>query len=357
MQDPQREFLESLLETSSPSGFETPSQRVWIEYVSEFADEVRTDEYGNAVAVHEGGETEVAIAGHGDEIGFMVRDVTEDGYLRLSRIGGSDRTVTRGQHVTVHTDDGPVAGVVGQTAIHLRDREDDDVEDVAEQYVDVGVVDGDAARDLVEIGDPVTFASGLESLAGTRLAARGMDNRVGIWTAAEALRRASEADVDATIYAVSTVQEELGTQGAKMVGFDLDPDAIIAVDVTHATDTPDVPGKRTNGIDLGGGPVVARGSANHPRLVEALRSVGDGEGIALQLEATGSSTGTDADAFYTQRGGVPTVNLGLPNRYMHTPVEVIDTDDLDAAADLLAAFAASVRSYAPFAVTPTGNDQ
>ncbi len=139
------------------------------------------------MAVHEGGETEIAIAGHGDEIGFMVRDVTEDGYLRLSRIGGSDRTVTRGQHVTVHTDEGPVAGVVGQTAIHLRDQADESVEDVAEQYVDVGVEDGDAARDLVEIGDPVTFASGLELLAGTRLAARGMDNRVGIWTAADLL--------------------------------------------------------------------------------------------------------------------------------------------------------------------------
>jgi len=350
MDETRREFLASLLDAPSPSGFETPGQRVWIEYVSQFADEVRTDDYGNAVAVHDGGGTEVAIAGHGDEIGFMVRDITEEGFLELSRIGGADRTVTRGQHVTVHTDDGPIAGVVGQTAIHLRDRTDEEILDVAEQHVDIGVEDGAAARERVEIGDPVTFSSGLETLAGTRLSARGMDNRVGIWTAAEALRRAGEAGADATIYAVSTVQEELGTQGAKMVGFDLEPDAVVAVDVTHATDTPDVPGKRSNGIDLGAGPAVARGSANHPLLVEALRSTADGEGVALQLEATGSSTGTDADAFYTQRGGVPSVNLGIPNRYMHTPVEVIDTEDLDAAADLLGTFAASVGEYAPFTV-------
>jgi len=351
MDDSQRDFLESLLDTASPSGFETPGQRVWIEYVSQFADDVRTDDYGNAVAVHEGdGDREIAIAGHGDEIGFMVRDITDDGFIELSRIGGSDRTVTRGQHVTVHTDDGPVSGVVGQTAIHLRDRDDDSIDDVAQQHVDIGVADGESARERVEIGDPVTFASGLESLAGTRLSARGMDNRVGIWTAAEALRAASEADASATVYAVSTVQEELGLQGAKMVGFDLDPDAVVAVDVTHATDTPDVPGKRSNGVELGAGPVVARGSANHPQLVESLRSVADEENVDVQLEATGIRTGTDADAFYTQRGGVPSVNLGLPNRYMHTPVEVIDTADLTNAATLLGAFAVAAESLAPFGV-------
>lgn len=356
MDDRQRAFLESLLDTASPSGFETAGQRVWIDYVSEFADDVQVDEYGNAVAVHKGGDTEIAITGHADEIGLMVRNITDDGYLELSRIGGSDRTVTRGQHVTVHATDGPVPGVVGQTAIHLRDREDEGVEDVAEQHVDIGVEDGDAARDLVDIGDPITVASGLQSLADTRLAARGMDNRVGIWTAAETLRRASERDADATVYAVSTVQEEVGLKGAQMVGFDLDPDAVIAVDVTHATDTPGVPGKRSNGVELGNGPVVTRGSASHPQLVEALRSISGDDDISIQLQATGIRTGTDADAFYTQRGGIPSLNLGLPNRYMHTPVEIVDTDDLVAAAELLSSFAVSAGEYAPFAVDLSTQD-
>jgi len=356
MDDNRQAFLESLLDTPSPSGFETAGQRVWIDYVSEFADDVQVDEYGNAVAVHEGGDTEIAIAGHSDEIGLMVRDITDDGYLALSRIGGSDRTVTRGQHVTVHTDNGPISGVIGQTAIHLRDRDDEGVDDVAEQHVDIGVVDGDAARERVEIGDPITVASELQSLADTRLAARGMDNRVGIWTAAETLRRASERDADATIYAVSTVQEEVGLKGAQMVGFDLDPDAVIAVDVTHATDSPSVPGKRSNSVELGEGPVVTRGSASHPRLVEALRATATEDDVALQLQATGIRTGTDADAFYTQRGGIPSLNLGLPNRYMHTPVEVIDTDDLDAAAELLSSFAVSAGDHTPFAVDLPGQD-
>ncbi len=292
----------------------------------------------------------MALAGHGDEIGFIVRDLTDDGFVRLSRIGGSDKTVTRGQHVTIHTGDGPVNGVVGQTAIHLRDPDDEDVAEISEQYVDVGAEDGDEVADMVDRGDPVTFSQEIRTLANGRLSARGMDNRIGIWAAAEGLRRAAERGTDATVYAVSTVQEEVGLQGAKMVGFDVAPDAALAIDVTHATDAPESPGKRSNGVALGGGPVVSRGSANHPVVVDALRDVGETAAIDVQLQATGTRTGTDADAFYTSREGIPSVNVGLPNRYMHTPVEVIDPDDLDDLADLVAGFAADADAYAPFSV-------
>jgi len=350
MDDRRRQFLEELLSTPGPSGYEANSQRVWVDYVGEFADGVRTDDYGNAVATLSGNDTDVALAGHGDEIGFIVRDLTDDGFVRIGRIGGSDRTVSRGQHVTVHTEDGPVAGVVGQTAIHLREGDDDGVPDVSEQHVDVGATDGDELADLVDRGDPITFQQTVTELENGRLSARGMDNRIGIWAAAEALRRAAENGVEATVHAVSTVQEEVGLQGAKMVGFDLDPDVAIAADVTHATDSPDSPGKRSTGVELGEGPVVSRGSTNHPVVVEALRATGEDDDIDVQLQATGIRTGTDADAFYTSRGGVPSVNVGLPNRYMHTPVEVIDEGDLDALADLLASFAASADDYAPFAV-------
>jgi endoglucanase len=354
MEHDHREFLDDLLATASPSGYEVPGQRVWVEYVESFADDVQVDEYGNAVAVHEGAagvDASIAFAGHGDEIGFIVREVSDDGFLSIGRVGGSDKTVTQGQHVTVHTDGGPVEGVVGQTAIHLRDRDDDSAPDIAEQYVDIGVEDGEDAGELVEVGDPITFAQRVRELEDGRLTARGMDNRVGIWAAAEGLRRAVEAGADATVYAVSTVQEEVGLRGAEMVGFDLDPDAVVACDVTHATDSPGVPGKKSTNVELGEGPVVARGSANHAALVAAVREVADDEGIDVQLQATGSRTGTDADAFYTARGGTPALNLGLPNRYMHTPVEVIDAADLDAMADLLGAVGAAADAHAPFGVT------
>ncbi|QLG26541.1 M42 family peptidase [Halorarum halophilum] len=351
MNDDRRAFLESLLETPSPSGFETAGQRVWTEYVREFADDVRTDAYGNAVGVHDGSGDgpSIAFGGHADEIGFIVRDVLEDGFLRLDRVGGSDRTVSKGQHVTVHADE-PVQGVIGQTAIHLREEDEDTFEDVREQFVDVGAESAEEARELVEVGDPVTFSTTVFDLHGTRVSARGMDNRVGTWAAAEGLRRAVEADVDATVYAVSTVQEEVGLNGAKMVGFDLAPDAYVAVDVTHATDNPDVAKKNTGPVTLGDGPVVGRGSANHPRVVELARESAAAEGIEVQLQAAGGRTGTDADAVFTSRGGVPSLNVGLPNRYMHTPVEVIDTEDLVAVADLLGAMAGRAGEFAPFVV-------
>ncbi|MFA9415363.1 M20/M25/M40 family metallo-hydrolase [Natrinema sp. HArc-T2] len=345
MDQPRRAFLETLLTTATPSGFETAGQRHWVEYVEEFADEVRTDAYGNAVAVLEGGEPTVALAGHGDEIGFMVRDIEDNGAIRMTAIGGADRTVSKGQHVRIHTDDGRVPGVIGQTAIHMRDQEDESLEDIDEQHIDIGASDADEAAKLVERGDPITVEQTISELENDRIAARGLDNRIGVWAAAEGLRRAAAADPDATVYAVSTVQEELGLQGAKMVGFDLEPDVVVATDVTHATDAPSTPAGEKNGIELGGGPVITRGSANHPRVVEAAREVASNADIEVQLQAAGSRTGTDADAFYTSRGGIPSLNLGVPNRYMHTPVEVLDLDDLDAAATLLGEFAVAAHDF------------
>ncbi len=353
MNDHRRAFLESLLTTPSPSGFEAPGQRVWFDYVSDFADEVRTDDYGNAVAVVEGNGPEIAFAGHADQIGLIVTGIDEDGFVRVDRIGGSDRTVTKGQHVEIHTDDGVVRGVVGQRAIHLRDVANDEFEDIAEQHVDIGAKSEDEAKELVDVGDPIVFSPTVEELHGTRLAGPGIDNRVGTWVAAEALRRAAERGTDATVYAVSTVQEEVGLRGAEMVGFDLAPDAIVAIDVTNAMDSPDVTGEERFAdidIELGGGPVVARGSANHPEIVSAVRETGREADIPVQLQAAGIRTGTDADAFYTARGGTPSLSLGLPNRYMHTPVEVIDTDDLEASADLLAEFAVRASDRDGFTV-------
>lgn len=352
MDDDRRAFLEDLLTTPSPSGYEVAGQRVWVDYVSQFADDVTVDDYGNAVAVHEGtgGGPEIAFTGHADQIGYIVRDIDDDGFVRIGPIGGADRTVSKGQHVTVHGDDGDVAGVIGQTAIHLRDVGSEEYDDLEEQFVDIGATSKGDAKDHVEVGDPVTVEARVRDLAGDRVAANGMDNRVGTWSAAEGLRAAVEADVDATVYAVSTVQEEVGVQGAKMVGYDLDPDAMVAVDVTHATDNPDVPGKRKGPVELGEGPVVSRGSANHPNVVSLARDAAADADIDVQLQAAGVRTGTDADAFYTSRSGIPSLNIGIPNRYMHTPVEVVSTSDLDDVAALLGSIAALAGDVDSFGV-------
>ena len=351
MDDSPRDFLVDLLETPSPSGYETRGQRVWLDYVEQCADDVRTDAYGNAIAVHEGDPDapEVVLTGHADEIGFIVRSIDENGFVRPGRIGGSDPSVSRGQHVTIHAADGPVEGVVGQTAIHLRE-EDDDGPDVSDLWIDVGVESEEEASERLEIGDPITFSSTVSWLSETRLAARGIDNRVGTWAAAEGFREAVEAGTEATVYAVSTVQEEVGVKGAQMVVFDLEPDAVVVVDVGHAVDYPSAPSDKTSGMELGGGPALGRGSTNHPVLFEALRSVADDRKIDVQLEALGVGTGTDADGFFTAAGGIPSQVVSVPNRYMHTPVEVIDTDDIEFVATLLGAFASSAHEFAPFAV-------
>jgi endoglucanase len=365
--DRQRDFLDSLLDTPSPSGFESRCQRVWIDHVNQFAEEVTTDAYGNAVATYRGSEEgpEIAFAGHADEIGLIVRDIDEEGFLRLGSIGGADRSVSQGQRVRIHASSGsdnpdgsgssdgsvdPIAGVIGQTAIHLRERAEDSLTDIEEQYVDIGAADREEAKELTEVGDPITFATETETLAGTRLAARGMDNRIGIWAAAETLGIAAEREVDTTIHAVSTIQEEVGLKGARMVGFDLAPDAVVAIDVTHATDHPDSGSKKAGTISLGEGPVIARGSTNHPALVDLVREAAAEEGIDVQLQASGSYTGTDADAFYTARGAIPALSVGLPNRYMHTPVEAIDAEDLTAVAELLGSAAALASNRESFDV-------
>ncbi len=343
-------FLRRLLDAPSPSGFETARQRVWVDYIEAFADEVRTDAYGNAVAVYDGGDTEVAFAGHADELGFVVTAITDDGFLRVRPLGGVDRSVTEGSQVAVHTDEGTVNGVVGQTAVHLREAGEDEPADVTEQHVDVGAEDGKHARELVEVGDPATLAAGVHDLAGTRIAGRGLDNRTGSWVAAEALRRAKEQGADCTVYAVNTVQEELGTRGASMVAFDLDPDVALVVDVTHAADNPSYPSDHASEVELGGGPTVTRGGSSHPEVARAVREVGDAEGIDVQVEAMSTTTGTDADTFFRARSGIPTVAVGIPNRYMHTPAEVVDTEDVEDAADLLAAFAVREADRESFAV-------
>ncbi|MFB6206247.1 MAG: M20/M25/M40 family metallo-hydrolase [Haloglomus sp.] len=352
MDEAHRDLFEDLLTTPAPSGHEATLQRRWLDAVEPHADETRVDAYGNAVAIAEGNpETDatVAVTGHADEIGFAVRDVTDDGFLELASLGAADQTVSRGQHVTVHTEGGPVPGVVGQTAIHLRDGESE-VAPIAEQFVDIGAADGERARELVSVGDPMTVVANPRDLDGSLLAARNVDNRAGVWVAAAAFQRAAAAGTSATVVAISTVQEEVGLRGARMVGVDLDADAVLAVDVTHATDSPGIPEAALMGVELGGGPVLHRGTTDHPNVVAAAREVAEDADIDVQLAAAPVGTRTDADEFSAVAGGTPTLSLGVPNRYMHTPVETVDLDDLAATADLAGAFCARAEAFVPFGV-------
>ncbi|MDK3158033.1 M42 family metallopeptidase [Kamptonema cortianum] len=347
------QFLEKLINTPSPSGFETRGQRVWLDYVAQFADETSTDAYGNAIAVlNPQGRTKIMVTGHADEIGFMVHYITDEGFLYVQAIGGVDVSLARGQRVHVHGAKGPVTGVTGALAIHLQDRSGEQkAPKIEEIFIDIGVKNRKEAEKLVSIGDPVTYVDAFEILRGNIAVARACDNRIGTFAAAETLRLlATGKKTDVCVVAVSTVQEENGLYGAKMVGYSVSPDAALVIDVGHATDIPPCTKTKHGDIRLGQGPILSVGSANHPVLVERLKACAAKAKIPFQKSIDPRWSGTDADGIFLSRGGTPTACIGLPNRYMHTPVEMIDLGDLENVARLCAEFCRGVRPGEKFKV-------
>jgi endoglucanase len=322
--------------------------------VAPFSEKVESDPYGNVFATRNPeGKPKILLAGHGDELGLMISYISDDGFLFFKGIGGVDRGLLRGQRVIVSSAHGPVHGVIGHLAIHLQEPEDrKKTPEFHELFIDIGAKNKEEALKRVRVGDPVTIAAGVWELGAGKIAARGCDNRIGTWAAAEALRlmHLQKSQPVAQVVAVSTIQEENGLYGATMVGYRIRPDMAIVIDVTHATDFPSCSKTKHGDVKLGGGPVISFGSSNHPALCERFLSVAEKHKIPVQLEANPRRTGTDADTIFLQRGGIPTISLGLPNRYMHSPVEVIDLADLEALARLLAAFCSSVESEEKFRV-------
>lgn len=324
-----RQLLTAFANCRGVSGFESKRQERWLDEVGPIADEVAIDAYGNAVAVIEGSGPDVVVTTHADEIGYQVREIDSAGYLRLDAVGRTDETVARGRPAVVHTAHGEVTGVIGQTPVQLRNEESDGL------YVDIGGVDRADTIDRVSIGDPVTIRTNLTAVGESRVAGR-MDNSVGLAATVALLRSAKSASVPVTV--VSTVQEEIGVRGARMIELGLDPDVFVSIDTDFATDHPQVPADARSPVSLGGGPVLGRGMANHSAVVSGLRDASDRADEPVQIQSNPQFSGTHADALYTKHGGVPTAKLGIPCRYMHTPTETIDLADLASAVSILTEF-------------------
>ncbi len=349
------EFLRELLTTPSPSGYESRGQRIWCEYACKFADEVHTDAYGNAVAVlNPQGNPKIMLDGHADEIGLMVKHIDDNGFVFFQRVGGVDPALVRGKRVNIHTAKGVVRGATGTPSPNLRQRDDKDpkVPKMHEIFIDIGAKDRKDAEKRVAVGDPITFADDFEIIIGNVAVARGFDDRVGTWAVIEALRLAAagKKELKCAIYACSSIQEEVGAVGAAMNVANVRPNAAVAVDVTHATDTPGIDVKQHGEVKLGKGPTISLGRENHPTLAWRLRKVAKARKIPIQIEAFKPTGGTDALPIYSKEGGIPSVVLGVPNRYMHTTVEIIDLKDLQRTAELLAAFCTDVKKGERFKV-------
>jgi endoglucanase len=345
-------FLQDLVNAPSPSGFEQPAQSVVRDYISRFADEVRTDVMGNVIAaLNPDGHPRVMLAGHCDEIGFMVTHITDEGFINFSSIGGVDAHLVPGQKVHVHGAKGPVLGVVGKKAIHLMDQDErGKVIPLHKQWIDIGAKDRKDAEKRVAVGDCATFASTFELLNGEIAVARGFDDKMGSFAVMEALRLAAEskAKPKAALFAVSTVQEEVGLRGAHTSAYSVAPDCAVAVDVTHGTDYPDADKKRYGEIKLGKGPVLHRGANMNPEVANRLMAAAKKGRISCQMVGVPGASGTDAWAIQLARGGVATGLVSVPLRYMHTPIEVLHLHDLDTSARLLAGFVADLKPGASF---------
>ncbi|MGC1272922.1 MAG: M42 family metallopeptidase [Planctomycetaceae bacterium] len=342
-------LLESFLTAPGPSGYERPIQDVVRKHAASFS-ETRTDWHGNVIcAVNPKGTPRVLLAGHCDQIGLIVKHIDDKGFLRVSTVGGWDVQQLIGQAMQVWTAGGPVPGVIARKAIHLlSDEERNKVPKVKDLFVDIGARNRAEAAEVVQIGDPVTLKLGMRKMRGDLVSGPAMDDRVGLWVVLEAARRAAAKTPKAAVFAVSTVQEEIGLRGAKTSAYAIDPQVAIAVDVTHATDTPDSDQNEHGRIELGGGPVVFRGPNVNPVLFERLIALAKANDIPVQISALAAGASNDGNALQLNRSGPATGIVGIPNRYMHSPVEICSLKDLDHAANLLAALCGDLHDDADF---------
>ncbi len=345
------QFLKDLIAAPSPSGFEVPAQRVVRARMAEYADEIRTDVHGNVMCVKNPDHPlRVMLAGHCDQIGFIVRYVTDDGYLYFAALGGAAPPIVVGSRVVIHADDGPVLGVIGRKPIHLLSAEERSKPQlkIEKLFIDIGAKDREAAEKLVSVADPITFQADFQELDRDLVVAAGFDDKTGIFVCMEALRILSRRKLDCGLWAVSTVQEELGLRGARTSCFAIDPAAGIAVDVTHASDYPGCDKTGQGDIKVGEGPVIARGPNINPVMGELLVATAEEKKIAHHVEAAARPTGTDANVMQLSREGVAVGLVSVPNRYMHTPVEIVALSDLDSAAKLVAETVAKINEDLDF---------
>jgi endoglucanase len=344
------DFLKSLIEQPSPSGFEQPVQKVWRQQMESYADKVWTDVHGNTIAVlNPEGTPRIMLAGHCDEVGFMVNYINDEGFVYFSAIGGVDPGLVSARRVKIFTAKGIVHGVVGRKAIHMMEQEErKKVPQMHKLWIDLGVKDKKEAQKLVSVGDPIVFDCGFQELRNGMAVSRGFDDRIGSFAVGEALRLVAGKNPKAAVYAVSTVQEELGLRGSRTAAFGIDPHVGIAVDVGNATDHPDADKQKAGEIKLGEGPVIVRGPNINPVVEKGLMAAARKAKVTVQTLGASRATGTDANAMQINRAGVAAGLISVPNRYMHTPVEMISLDDLENTSKILAAYIMTLSPKSDF---------
>ena len=345
------QFLKKLLDTPGPSGFESAPAKVWRTEAGKFA-KVRGDVAGNSIAeVNPGGSPTIMLAGHIDEIGVIVTYIDDQGYAYIGPIGGWDPQVLVAQRIRFAGRNGDVFGVVGKKPIHLmKSEERDKVSKMTDLWVDIGASSKKEAEKILSVGDPGVIDSRTMEFPNDLIVSRSVDDRIGAFIVLEALRRYAEKPGAAHVIAVATTQEEIGYRGggAGVCANCLGPQMALVVDVTFATDHPQVEKKEIGEAKIGGGPVLARGSIISPVVFNLLRKTAEKKKMPYVVHAAGRDTSTDADAIHIAREGVATALVSVPNRYMHSPNEMVSLKDVDNIATLLAETCRAVNDKTDF---------
>ncbi len=352
MRDESLTFLKELVNTPSPSGYEEYAAEVYRAYTSAFSDEITTDVHGNVAAIlNPKAEMKVMLAGHMDEIGFIIHYISDDGLIYFSGIGGHDSVIPVGQRVWIHGTK-RVPGIIGRKAVHLLDDDERKKKpELRDLWIDVGAATRAEVEEFIRLGDVVTFQYEFEKLMGDRATARGFDNKIGSFIVAEALRLLKTdggLDPNVGVYAVATVQEEIGLRGARTSSFSIAPQTGLAVDVNHAIDYPTVSKTRYGTLDIGKGPSVMRGANANPIVFRMVCEAAKADEIPYQVDVAPGGTGTDGNAMQINRGGMAVGILGVPLRYMHTPCELLSLTDVENCAKLMAAYCRRVRPDTDF---------
>jgi len=341
-------FLEEYINNPSPTGFESSGQKIWLDYIRPYIDTHIVDTYGTVVGiVNPDAKYKVVIEAHADEIGYIIKHIGKDGFLRLDRIGGSDAATGRGRRINLLGDKGPIKGIIGNTAIHLRKDSlgNEKAPKIHDLYVDVGAKSSKDVEKLgLRVGHPAVYADEPEEFSKGKIVSRALDNRIGGFIIARVMSELSEMkkQCPSTVHCVNSVQEEIGGHGATMITRRLMPDVAICLDVTHATDTPGIDHSIHGEIKMGGGPSVTHGTCNHPNVVKRILEVAKKHEIPIQHESSSRYSGTDTDNISYTGQGIPSALVSLPLRYMHSVVETVDLKDVEKVIALLVGFVKSL---------------
>lgn len=343
-----KQFLETLLKTPSPTGFETAGQACWMEHIAPYSQSLEKDAYGSAWATRKGtSELSLLLESHVDEIGYMIKYISDKGFIYIDLVGGSDVATSRGKRLHFLGDKGMVLGVIGNTAIHLReDRANEKSPKIYEVWVDIGANSKEEVLATgLRVGHPAVYVEeptwiGTGDNKDQLLVSRAIDNRISGYILQQVFKKLSEENITPyyNLIALNAVQEEIGGYGAQMASYKLHPDACLCFDVTHATDTPGIKQEQHGEVTLGGGPSLTHGTANHPAIVQQLISTADKANITIQHESSSRCSGTDTDSIYPNRGGIPSALVSIPLRNMHSTVETVNMQDVEATIQLLLAF-------------------